>query len=81
MFPVKKIKQGTGKEENRPIDVSWLLFIGAAKLGYSEKEVYLMQMGKWLDLFDTYRRVYNFETARQLYSVEEAGKKDSVMNL
>lgn len=40
-----------------------------------------MQMGKWLDLFDTYRRVYNFETARQLYSVEEAGKKDSVMNL
>ena len=81
MFPVKKIKQGTGKEENRPIDVSWLLFIGVAKLGYSEKEVYLMQMGKWLDLFDTYRRVYNFETAIQLYSVEEAGKKDSVMNL
>lgn len=81
MFSVKKRKQGTGKEENRPIDVSWLLFIGIAKFGYSEKEVYLMQMGKWLDLFDTYRRVYNFETARQIYRVEEEREKDSVMDL
>ncbi len=75
------MKPGTGKEENRPIDVSWLLFIGIAKLGYSEKEVYLMQMGKWMDLFDTYRKVYNFETARQMYGLEETGKKDSVMDL
>lgn len=75
------MKPGTGKEENRPIDVSWLLFIGIAKLGYSEKEVYLMQMGKWMDLFDTYRKVYNFETTRQMYGVEETEKKDSVMDL
>lgn len=40
-----------------------------------------MQMGKWLDLFETYRKVYNFETTRQMYGVEETGKKDSVMDL
>lgn len=40
-----------------------------------------MQMGKWLDLFDTYRKVYNFEISRQMYGMDEAEKKDSVMDL
>lgn len=79
----KKIEPGTKKGEGKPIDVAWILYIGIAKMGYSEKEVYLMQMGKWLDLFEVYKNVYNFETAKQLYGTGETEneKKGSVMDL
>ncbi len=79
----KKIKPGTGNGEEKPMDVSWLIYIGMAKLGYTEKEVYLMQVGKWMDLFETYKQVYNFETARQFYGKkeEEKPRKASAMDL
>ena len=83
MFCRKKIKPGADKEkgESKPMDVSWIIYIGMAKLGYSEKEVLLMSLGKWLDMFETYKAVYNFETTKQLYGKPEEEKKDSVMDL
>lgn len=82
MFCHKKIKPGTGNEEEKPIDVSWILYIGIAKMGYTEKEVYLMHLGKWIELLDVYKRVYNFEMTKQLYNTEMNQEKlDSVLNL
>lgn len=63
------------------MDVSWLIYIGMAKLGYSEKELLLMSFGKWLDMFETYKAVYNFETTKQLYGKQAERELDSVMNL
>lgn len=80
MLLVKKIKPRTGKGNDKPIDVSWILYIGMEKLGYTEKEVYLIQLGKWLDLYETYKKVYNFETTKQLYQNQEDTKKESVMD-
>ena len=42
-----------------------------------------MQMGKWLDLFEVYKNVYNFETTKQLYGTgaTENEKQGSVMDL
>ena len=54
------------------------------KLGYTEEEVYLMQFGKWADLFETYKAVYNFESAGGKYQVDmekEEEKSGSVFDL
>nr|DAG35759.1 MAG TPA: hypothetical protein [Caudoviricetes sp.] len=54
-----------------------------AKMGYSESEVYLLPMGKWMDIFDTYKKVHNFDTQKMLYKTEETEpeKKDSIFDL
>ena len=83
MLFIKKIKPGTGKKkEEKPIDVAWLLFIGMNKFGYTEQEAYLLPMGKWIDMFETYKRVHNFDTQRMLYQIEDpAEKKGSIFDL
>ena len=84
MFYFKKIKPGAGKKkEEQPIDVAWIIYIGMAKMGYSEREVYLLPMGKWLDIFDTYKKVHNFDTQKMLYKTEETEpeKKDTIFDL
>lgn len=66
------------------MDVAWILYIGMNKLGYTEEEVYLMQFGKWIDLFETYKVVYNFESAGGKYQVDmekEEEKSGSVFDL
>ena len=50
------------------------------KFGYTEREIYMMQLGKWLDIYDTYKRTYNFEHKNKFYSVEEQ-EYGSVMDL
>lgn len=84
MLCVKKIKPGTTeKKEERPIDVAWIIYIGMAMFGYSEKEVYLLPMGKWIDIFETYKRIHNFDMQKMLYKIddEEPEKKGSVFDL
>lgn len=82
MFPHKKIKPGTKKEEEKPIDVAWILFIGVAKFNYHEKEIYLMQIGKWMELFEIYKSIHNFETMKNLYETDAPEeKKASVFDL
>lgn len=81
MLYIKKIEPGKGDRKPKPIDIAWVIFIGIAKLGYTEKEVYLMPFGKWMDLFSTYKNVYNFEASHQLYGGQKEEKKGSVMDL
>ena len=40
-------------------------------------------MGKWLDKFDTYKKVHNFDMQKMLYKIdnEEPEKKGSVFDL
>lgn len=34
-----------------------------------------MYMGKFIDLMEAYKKVYNFETKRMLYAIEETAEK------
>lgn len=81
MFCIKKIEPGKGSKKQKPIDIAWVIYIGIAKLGYREKEVYLMPFGKWMDLFSIYKNVYNFETSHQMYGGQKEESKSSVMDL
>lgn len=80
MLKSKKIEPSTSNSKEEPIDVAWLLYIGMNKLGYSEAEVYLMPVGKWIDLYEVYKKVYNFERTGNLYDVEKK-ESGSVMDL
>lgn len=71
MFCNKKIvSRKTGAEE-KPIDFSWVIFIGMNRLGFSYRETMHMYFGFWIDLFEVYKKNYNFETKRGLYILQE----------
>lgn len=59
------------KGEEKPIDFLWLRFIGVVKLGFTHRTVGFQYFGFWLDLFETYKKQYNFETKRGLYQLME----------
>ncbi len=62
-------RMGTGEE--KPIDFSWIVFIGMNRLGFPYRQMMHMYFGFWADLFETYKRQYNFETKRGLYVLQE----------
>ena len=41
------------------------------KLGFSYRETGQLYIGFWADLFETYKKQYNFETKRELYVLHE----------
>ena len=69
----KKIMARQGhNDKEEPIDFAWLTYIGMTKLGFTFSQVGQMTLGFWTDLFETYKKQYNFETKRGLYNLHEA---------
>ncbi len=58
------------KEEQ--IDFSWLYYIAAAKMGFTHREAGFLSFGRWTDFFETYKKQYNFEKRKLLYTINEA---------
>lgn len=58
-------------QKESPIDFLWIYYMGVNKLGFSHREVGRQYFGYWLDLFETYKKQYNFEKARGLYHLYE----------
>lgn len=48
------------------------------EIGYTEKEISHMYFGKWSDLFEEYRKFYNFKARKGLF---EEKKIVSLMDL
>ena len=71
MFCHKKtVTQTDNDKEPKPIDTVWVEYIGINKLGFAKKELSHMYFGEWVDSFDIYKKVYNFEKQSNLYDVE-----------
>ena len=49
------------------------------EIGYTEKEISRMYFGKWCDLFEEYKKFYNFKLKKYLFKEEE--KEVSLMEL
>lgn len=56
------------EEEHFKIDFDRLLLIGRIRLGIPADEVDKMTLGKWSDLFYSYKELYNFEAKGNLYA-------------
>lgn len=67
-----------GTNEEKPIDFLWLRFIGATRLGFTHKTVGFQYFGLWADLFETYKKQYNFETKRGEYRLLEMEEVSSL---
>ena len=55
--------------------------MGVNRLGFSHREVGQQYFGYWLDLFETFKGQYNFETKRGLYKMlqtEETSSLDEI---
>ena len=75
----KKITaRGDGNHE-KPMDFFWIRYMGINKLGFSHRTIGQQYFGYWMDLFETYKKQYNFETKRglyQLFQMEEVSSLD-----
>lgn len=65
-------------DEEKPIDFLWLRFIGATRLGFTHKTVGFQYFGLWADLFETYKKQYNFETKKGIYRILEMEEVSSL---
>ncbi len=65
-------------DEEKPIDFLWLRFIGATRLGFSHKTIGFQYFGYWADLFETYKKNYNFETQKGIYRILEMEEVSSL---
>ena len=69
MFSDKKITaRGEGNRE-KPIDFLWIQYMGVNRLGFSYRSIGQQYFGYWMDLFETHKKQYNFETKRGLYKL------------
>ena len=41
------------------------------QMGFSGQEVRYMHFGEWSDLFEEYKRIYNFKTKKMLFRTKE----------
>ena len=72
--------RGDRKNEN-PIDFLWIQYMGVNRLGFSYRSIGQQYFGYWMDLFETYKKQYNFETKRGLYKLfqmEEVSSLDAL---
>lgn len=81
MFWKKTAARREDDSRDVPIDFSWLLYIGMNKLGFSYRECGWLYFGQWCDLFEAYKRQYNFEKKRMIYEVQEAEEPVSSLDV
>ena len=58
-----------GGNQEKPIDFLWMHYMGVNKLGFSYRSIGQQYFGYWMDLFEAYKKQYNFETKRGLYKL------------
>lgn len=82
MFCCKKKSNSREPEDENPvINFDWVFLIARTRLGISQKEAEYMLFGKWLDIFQSYKELYNFETKRLVYKdVEDEMKRIQMEN-
>jgi hypothetical protein len=81
LFYKKITARGINREEDKPIDFSWIIFIGMNKLGFTYKQVRKMYFGFWVELFENYKKQHNFEMKRALYSLHEEDEEISSLSV
>lgn len=48
----------------------WITFVGVTLLGFTEKEVGHFTFFKWNQLYEYYKRFYNFKTNKNLFKID-----------
>ncbi len=67
-----------GREE--PIDIPWVFYIGMNKLGFTYRQTGQMYFGLWVDLYEMFKKQYNFEKKQMMYVLQDY-ERVSIMDL
>lgn len=81
MFWKKRVARREDEGTDVPIDFSWLLYIGMNKLGFNYRECGWLYFGQWCDLFEVYKRQYNFEKKHMLYELQQETVEEPISSL
>ena len=58
--------------DSEPMNFAWIVLIGM-KIGYSEQEVAHMYLGKWLDLYEEFKKMHNMTMKRMIFEERKVG--------
>ncbi len=86
MFCNKKtVTREESDGDPKPIDFDWVFLMGTARFGLTYEQTGRMYFGKWLDFFEIYKNIHNFEIKRQLFQTENRQEPEetpgSIMDL
>ena len=70
--------KSSGREE--PIDIPWVYYIGMNRLGFTYRQVGRMYFGLWVDLYEMFKKQYNFEKKKMLYVIQD-NERVSILDL
>lgn len=73
-FGVKKEESRSSEDdsgEDKKIDFGHIQVICVTRMGYTPRSAGLLYFGEYVALFEGYRKLYNFETQRMIYRLEE----------
>ncbi len=68
----------SGREE--PIDIPWVYFIAMNRLGFTYRQVGHLYFGLWVDLYEMFKKQYNFEKRKMIYVLQD-NERVSIMDL
>lgn len=63
-------------DENPTIDYDWVI-LWAMQMGFSYKEAWRLEFGRWSDLFETYKKIHNLQVTQTVFP--EPRKVESIM--
>ena len=73
-------RESSHGDEDEPIDFSRLIARGL-RMGIDVNTFRHMYLGTYVELFEEYKKLYNFETQKYLYEVEENQRRTSLLDL
>ena len=63
------------------MDFEYIQIICVCRLGFTHEQAHFLRFGKFVDLFEAYKKLYNFETKKALYKLPEEKMVASLMDL
>lgn len=71
---------GNPSGRETPIDIPWVYFIGMNRLGFTYRQVGHLYFGLWADLYEMFKKQYNFEKGKMVYVLQD-NEHVSIMDL
>lgn len=75
MFWCKKKEEFRDEEDDsgkaKTIDFAHIQILCVNRMGYTPKTAGLLYFGEYVELFEGYKKLYNFEKQKMIYKVDE----------
>ena len=63
--------KGSQSHVERDIDFCWFTYVAINYLGFTWRESGFLYCGEWIEMFENYKKQYNFKVEKKLYIAYE----------